>query len=243
MILITGDTHALQERWVKEIEPYINKGDYLIVAGDFGFGFWDGPYWSENMFFDHIAEQEYTILFVDGNHEHFDKLYSYEESIWNGGKVHFIRHNLIHLCRGEYYQIEDVSLFVMGGGFSLDYARRTPGKTWFSQEMPCEEEYSRAEANLLSHGNKVDYIVTHTCPTESVYYMATLGGYGILKDVIEERPLTDFLQRIMNCVDYKMHYFGHFHIDQKIWRGEIALLNVIRELKTGDIVHKFEWYL
>lgn len=50
------------------------------MAGNFGFGFWYGVYWPQEMFFDHIEEQEYMLLFIDENHEHFDKLISLPES-------------------------------------------------------------------------------------------------------------------------------------------------------------------
>ena len=242
MILITGDTHANQRKWVAEIEPILNSGDVLIIAGDFGYGFWDDIYWPQEMFFDHIANQDYTILFIDGNHEQFDKLNTLEVSEWQGGKVHFVRHNLIHLMRGQIFQIEGVSIFTMGGGFSLDKARRTESVSWFEQEMPNEGEYITAEANLLVHDNKVDYIVTHTCPTDSVAYLATYGGRGITKNVIEERPLTDFLQTISNRVDYKKHYFGHFHIDKEIWRNQTAIFNSIRDIKTGEVIHQWNSY-
>lgn len=236
MIYVTGDTHADQVRYLFEIEPYLMQGDYLIVCGDFGYGFFDGPYFSENMFYDHIEEMGYTLLFVDGNHENFDKLYSIEVSEWHGGKVHMIRSNVIHLMRGQYYEIEDISLFTMGGGFSLDKEWRVKGRTWFSQEMPSKDEYLEAESNLTKHKNKVDYIISHTCPTETVYYLSTLG---FNKNVYEERALTDFLQTIVNRNEYKAWFFGHFHLDKEVWRLQTAVLNSIINIRTGKIIH--EW--
>ena len=46
------------------------------------------------------------MLFIDGNHENFDKLNSYPVETWCGGKVHKIRNNVIHLMCGEVYCIE-----------------------------------------------------------------------------------------------------------------------------------------
>lgn len=241
MFLVVGDLHGLLGRFLDEVEPYIKPGDYAIVTGDFGVGFWDEHNSAiEEELYNHISEKGYTILFVDGNHENFNKLYSYEESTWNGGKVHFIRHNIIHLCRGECYQIDDITLFAMGGGYTLDRSRRVPGLTWFEQEMPNKAEYDNAIANLEAHG-KVDYIISHTCPTDTVKYMASIKKYGIADSVIEERPLTDFLQYVLDSVEYKKHYFGHFHVDMELWKNEIVLLNDIRNLKTGEIIHKIDW--
>ena len=116
MIYITGDTHGNQYKWVEQIEPVLSCGDTIIVCGDFGIGFWDGKYWDEETFFDFISEQEYTVLFVDGNHENFNKLESYPVETGSGGKIHRIRHNLIHMMRGEVYNIDGKRVFAFGGG-------------------------------------------------------------------------------------------------------------------------------
>ena len=114
MIYITGDTHGNQYKWVEQIESVISPADIILVCGDFGVGFWNGRYWSEETFYDFLSEQKYTVLFIDGNHENFDKLYSYPTETWCGGRVHKIRQNVIHLMRGEVYCMEDISIFVMG---------------------------------------------------------------------------------------------------------------------------------
>ena len=98
MIYITGDTHGNQYKWVEQIESVISPADIIIVCGDFGVGFWNGRYWSEETFYDFLSEQKYTVLFIDGNHENFDKLYSYPMETWCGGRVHKIRQNVIHLA-------------------------------------------------------------------------------------------------------------------------------------------------
>lgn len=135
------------------------------MLGDFGIGFFDGRYWTEEMFYDYIAEQEYRVLFCDGNHENFDKLNGYEVSLWNGGRGHIIRKNLIHLMRGEVYKIDEKDFFVMGGGYSIDKAIRVPGQSWWAAEMPTKEEYDNASENLRKCGYKVDYILMWRLPT------------------------------------------------------------------------------
>ena len=39
---------------------------------------------------------------------------------WEGGKVHFIRENVIHLMRGQMYRIQGKDFFVFGGARSHD---------------------------------------------------------------------------------------------------------------------------
>jgi hypothetical protein len=242
MIFLTGDTHGNQYKWVEQIESILTPSDIILVCGDFGVGFWDGRYWSEELFYDFISGQEYTVLFIDGNHEDFNKLNSYPVEVWCGGKVHKLRHNLIHLMRGEVYSIEGNSIFVMGGGYSIDKYLRTEGESWWPQEMPSEEEYKNAVVNLEKVNNQVDFIITHTAPSETVYYLSTLRSLGIKNNVTEELPLTMFLDEIQQKVTYRYWYFGHFHVDVELWRNQIAVLSSVRELSTGKIIRQWDSY-
>lgn len=107
-----------------------------------------------------------------------------------------IRPNVLHLMRGEVFNIEGRSFFVMGGGYSIDKYRRTERVSWWHQEMPSEEEYNNALEDLRKVDFKVDYIITHTAPSEIVYYLSTLRSLGIKNDVVQEQPLTSFLDEI-----------------------------------------------
>lgn len=201
MICVTGDIHGDQVLWDACINNSLNDGDTIIVLGDFGFGFFDGRYWPEEMFYDYLAEQKYTVLFIDGNHENFDKLNSYPVEQWNGGRVQFIRKNVIHLMRGEIYDIDEKKVFCFGGGYSLDRDYRVPGRTWWPQEMPSDEEYKNATNNLKACELKIDYVLTHTSPADTVEYMSRLN-LGIKKIVVEECPLTGYLQWVVEKVSY-----------------------------------------
>lgn len=249
MNIVVPDIHGLQDLWLNEVEPHINAGDTVVSVGDFGIGYFDDPkLGTEEEFYDHIAKQGYTLLIVEGNHENFNKIFSYEETTWNGGKVHVIRRDsegnpkIIHLMRGEYFTLDDgITLFAMGGGYTLDRSRRRLGETYFEQEMPTEKEYDNARANLAVHDNKVDFIISHTCPTSTVSYLASMQRYGITDKIIEERPLTDFLQFLSETVEYKKHYFGHFHVDNAtLWRNEICMFACLRNLETGDLIYEFK---
>lgn len=239
MIYITADIHGSQKVFVKQLHPYLRAGDYLIVAGDMGIGFFTEPNSTEETFFNWIAEQPYTILFIDGNHENFDKLEAYPVASRFGGQVHVIHENFLHLIRGEVFQIDGISIFAFGGGYSLDRYRRTEGLSWWRHEMALDNEYHHALTNLSKHNQKVDIIVTHTGPAETVKYLSNIARYGIRQDVMEETPLTGFLDYVCATVQYKHHYFGHFHLDQELWRNQIALFASVRELISGKIVHKW----
>ncbi len=224
MIYITGDTHGDTTRF-RDFDLKLKKGDYIIICGDFGYIFY--PPGSERAILqkialDELSKRPYTILFVDGNHENFDELYRYPEENWNGGKIHRIRPNIIHLCRGQVFDIEGKKFFTMGGGYSIDKAYRTEGISWWPQEMPADAEFAEANTNLDRCGRKVDYIITHTAP------LSTLELQGVhklpLKDVGNaEKPLNNFLQYIDESVKYKHWYIGHFHRDMELLGNKTML--------------------
>ena len=115
MILVTGDTHG-ENRWNKanlSVIDELTEDDYVIVCGDFGYVFRGSK--AENAYLDKMEKLKFNILFVDGNHENFPLLFSYPEELWNGGRIHRIRKNVIHLMRGQVFEIQGKRIFTMGG--------------------------------------------------------------------------------------------------------------------------------
>ena len=208
MIYVTGDLHGDQSRLVySKWEKELTKEDYLIVCGDFGFIF-ENDY-SENRFLDDLKKRPYTILFVDGNHENFNAIFQYPVEIWNGGKAHKIRNNIFHLMRGQIFEIEGKTFFTMGGAGSIDKYMRQADVSWWCQELPTNEEYEEAIANLKRANMKVDYVITHTMPKEMIL------RYGKLP-APHDIELTGFLEWVMYEVDFKHWYCGHWHDDKDL---------------------------
>jgi len=214
VIFITGDIHGKLgvERFTSKRFPeqlHLTKEDYLIVTGDFGL-IWDNS--EQEIAFRHwLNSLNYTTLFIDGNHENFDTLDSYPVEYWNGGKVHFIADHIIHLMRGQVFDIQGVKIFTMGGAQSIDKQARKPGVTWWERELPSAEEYEEALANLEKHNWQVDYVITHDC-SEMIF--------NELKKRIWPFKLTNHLRIFLDNVEergcFKHWYFGHFHLDLKI---------------------------
>lgn len=210
MIYITGDTHGpidihkLNKRYFDD--STLTKDDYLIICGDFGLVWDNSP--EEKYWLDWLNEKNYTTLFIDGNHENHSLLNSYPIETWSGGKVHKIRNSILHLMRGQVFTIDNHTFFTMGGAASVDKDWRTPGKSWWPEEMPNEEEHTEANLNLYNYENEVDYIITHTAPTSIVNQL--------IPEIKPPDRLTDFLEDIKKSIKYKHWYFGHFHDDQDI---------------------------
>ena len=247
MIYITGDCHNDFRRFNTEIFPEqqeMTKDDYVIICGDFG-GVWNKDEESdkEKWWMDWLEAKPYTTLFVDGNHENFDRLYSYPVEEWNGGKVHKIRPSVIHLMRGQVFEIDGKKIFAFGGASSHDiqdgilelddpdYQKkkreldskwsfyRVNHLSWWSQELPSEEEMDEGWLNLLAHDYKVDFIVTHCCATSTEFLLS--GGR------FESDYLNDYLEEIRQTVTFQKWFFGHYHSNRSVNTEEILLYEQI----------------
>lgn len=223
MIYITGDTHGEQVRFIEnnmEGESSWGEEDHLIVCGDFGYIFTDSV--AEQRFLDFLEKKPYTICFCDGNHENFPRIYQYPEQSWRGGRIHRIRENVIHLMRGQVFDIDGKRIFTMGGAYSIDKYMRFEGRSWWREELPCDAEYREAIRSLKECGNRVDYIVTHTAPREIIRRM---GKYPDEHDM----ELTGFLEWVMHEVEFEKWFFGHWHLDKQIGEKFNAVwMNVLR---------------
>lgn len=242
-IYITGDTHADFRRFGAK-HFHVPEGSVIIICGDFG-GVWNDSA-SERYWLEWLEEKPYTILFVDGNHENYDLLNSYPVTEWNGGKVHVIRNNVIHLMRGQIFDIGGVRFFTFGGARSHDISDgilsmddpdvkekiarlnreqalfRIDHLSWWKEEMPSETEMAEGLANLEKAGNKVDCILTHCAPT-SIQDVISRGMY-------EHDALTDYLDQVRQRCSFKIWFFGHYHDNEMIGQKFIMLYGMIAPL-------------
>ena len=213
MIYLTGDTHGNVVSRLKNdpwnLPSQMTEDDMIIILGDCGL-IWNlisTRYEREEIKW--LDSRKYHIAFIDGNHENFDRLATYETEQWCSGKIQRISDNIIHLMRGEIYRIpsddQTFDIFTFGGAYSIDKHLRTPGWDWWPQEVPTMREYEYGLDNLSKHDCKVDYILTHDCPSSIVKTISAL--YSI--DGMEK-----YLQIVGDKTTYKKWYFGHHHLNK-----------------------------
>lgn len=277
MIYITGDTHGdfsrLSKKKFRMKGTELTEQDYIIICGDFGLC------WAKDKTFEYhcknFRQKPYTILWVQGNHENYDMIAEYPVEEWHGGKVrHILRDKVILLERGQVFEIEGKTFFTFGGASShdvqggilnrndcdFDYERakalerglpfRILHESWWSQELPSQEEMDEGLHNLEKVNYKVDYVITHCCSSS---LQQTLGAMQGL--VFEADLLTDYLQHIEDKLEYKHWYFGHYHDTQDVDSKHTLLYYGILKLdenmedapivgrpkyKRGDVV-QFDW--
>lgn len=240
-VYVTGDTHG---DWINRLkadsfpeQKKMTKDDYVIICGDFGL--WDNSN-REKYNLDWLEDKPFTTLFVSGNHENYDILDSLPVSEWHGGKVNFVRPSVIHLMRGEVFDIEGKTFFAFGGASSHDikdgilesgdprikkwqndYEKmfRINHISWWDRELPTKKEMDNGLRNLEKYNYKVDYIVTHS-PAESDIELLGQGMY-------EQDILTKYLEEIHAQTEYKKHFCGHMHINKQVNDKDILLYEQI----------------
>lgn len=242
---ITGDTHGHIDSWKLVNKKFtthseLTKNDYVIIAGDFGCCWFGGkdventnvgyiipPSHSskvgkDDALLDWFEAKSYTTLFVDGNHENHKLLNTFPVEEWNGGLIHRIRPSVIHLMRGQVYEIAGKKFFTMGGAQSMDKEYRKEDVSWWEEELPSEVELQIAVNNLEKHKWKVDYVISHCCGNNILY---RIEGHNSQRDC-----LTDFFMYVDKQLEYKMWYFGHHHIDRQIGDKHRAMYQDIIEV-------------
>lgn len=223
MIYITGDTHIpadigkLSSKRFPE-QKNLAKNDYVIICGDFG-GVWDESN-EERYWIKWLNKKSFTTIFIDGNHENFDLLKSFPTIDFYGATAHKISDSILHINRGEVFEIEDIRFFAFGGASSHDKEYRTEGKNWWKEELPSNEEIQNAIRKLNGVNYSVDYIITH-CAANRV--QREIANY-------EENILTDFFEELIDKGNYKKWFFGHYHIDRIIDDRHIAVFEKVIKL-------------
>jgi DNA repair exonuclease SbcCD nuclease subunit len=231
MVYTVGDTHGMTDiskirNWKHRVKP--TSEDFLIIAGDAAIVWYVNPRHQEQQdilsFWNKLG---CTVLFIDGNHENFDRLLAYPEVEMFGDIVGKIDSHIFHLKRGKIYTFGTITVFTFGGGYSIDKNQRKEFISWWKEEMPCYAEYQRGLEALQKHQNKVDYIITHSCSHKMFRALSDSLPFGSLMHKVdrEEDPLRDYFDLLEKTVAYKHWYFGHFHYDVKINDFHTAMYN------------------
>ena len=248
VIYLTGDTHGDFRRFKAGEFPELDnltKADYVIICGDFG-GVWDTSR-EQQYWLNWLEERPFTTLFVTGNHENYDLLAEYPTEEWRGGTVQRIRPSVIHLTRGQIFELEGKRFFAMGGAachdimdgvlepddpqFRKKYRElrrrdayfRINHVSWWKEELPSAAEYKTALNSLERVGWDVDYVITHCAPT-SVQNAIVAYGY-------ESNELTDFLESVSKRLQFRLWFFGHYHSNFMVRKKYILLYQKIVQLQ------------
>ena len=228
MIYLTGDVHGqldIDKLTRKQFpqQDVLTRGDYLIQLGDLGL------LWQHDKTYKYLMDfwttRKYTLLWIDGNHESFSWLNTFPKEEWNGGMVHRIAPNILHLMRGQIFEIDGQTFLTIGGAASVDKEQRQAYISWWPEEEPNGSEQAETFHNLERHGWTVDYVLSHAAPAK------------VLPQIFSDAPrypitgTEQFLEAVRSMlVDYRRWYFGHYHRDT-CWYKFYCLYNKVTTLE------------
>lgn len=266
MIYITGDIHGDPTRFSKEAFPEqdtMTKEDYVIICGDFGLVWDKEESKNERYWLNWLQDKPFTTLFVDGNHENHDRLDAMPVSEWNGGKVHFVRPNVIHLMRGQVFTLQGQTYFTFGGASSHDiqdgildpeaYAFGTQdpdfkAKRKYLDSMNAmyrikgvswwERELPNKQemAEGLENLKKCGNKVDYIIshsPCTSDMFL--MSGRGLYQPDI----ISNYLEEVRATTEYKKWYFGHMHLNKQVSMQDICLYEQILLVPGKDYMYQF----
>lgn len=239
-VFVTGDIHGYLDIRKLNSKNFpkgrsLTKEDYVIICGDFGLVFWETPTPEEEYWLEWLNNKKWTTLFIDGNHDNIKRIRNiYPTCKFLGAKCHQIKKSIYHIERGEILIINNKKIWCMGGAVSVDKQDRTENVDWWAEEKPSAFDRVIGLNNLNINSWTVDYIITHSLPTDVV--LKCFPEY-------KSDDFTDYLSTVSEMTTFQKWYTGHYHIDSNIYDKKIyiSLYNSILPLgedfftKKGDI--------
>lgn len=229
MVYITGDIHGEIDirRLGGDTFPEgkeLTKSDCLIIAGDFGLiwstteaGAKTESYWLNWLH----NQKKFTTLFIDGNHENFNRLDRLPTVEMFGAPVGKVNDSVYHLRRGEVYTIEGRKFFTFGGATSWDRDQRTLNVSYWRREVPSDAEFGHGLKNLAKVGDAVDFIVSHTVPHELIHVLGFSKGATV-------DPTCGYLTRFVQTATFERMYCGHMHVDRDFGKYSLLYERIVR---------------
>lgn len=239
-IYVTGDPHG-DFRYIKKFceEKKTKKQDVLIVLGDAGINYFFNH--RDKNTKDFISKLPITLFMIRGNHEERPENVMQENpNDWDIGtffenKVIFEKaypnikypvdgqsYYITNVAEGEEYDADEACYeyheyhaLVIGGAYSVDKNYRLMrGWSWFPAEQLDEKEREEILDYcdwLMDNDQKVDCVLSHTCP---VSWEPTDLFLPSVNQKEVDKSTEIFLEDVLNRIHPTAWLFGHYHDDR-----------------------------
>ena len=243
-VFVAGDLHGTHD--IKKLTSKfwktgnsLDKQDYLVIAGDFGFIWANEILATERYWMKWFQDKPWTTLVVPGNHENYNRIFALPITEMFGGKVRQYNDSVIFLERGETYTIANKTFWVMGGGLSIDKEYRIVDISYWMQELLTYNEMDYGIEKLQEVHGDVDYVITHAAPYSWLYKV--LGTYPSVDPKYKD-PTCQYLDEILKVYlyEYKCWLFGHYHRDIDLYNEKARGLyyEIVELLEPEYIISK-----
>lgn len=178
-----GDIHG-------KIDEYFFKAtgsEESVQVGDFGFGW-----------FNEVKERKIESFFgtkLLGNHKFIRG---------NHDNPNLVKESKGFISDGTYDSDKDI--FYVGGAWSIDWASRNPGVSWWFDEELSDEEFEEAHNNYVRHKPKI--MVTHDGPNSALLKAFSFPNF--FGDFRSTRT-GEKLNEMFYAHKPKVWIFGHWH--------------------------------
>lgn len=216
MVYITGDKHGDYTEIFEFCDKYqTTKKDIMIILGDSGINYYLNEL--DYKLKDKLKELPITLFCIHGNHEERpENIKNYKIKTFKMGIVYYEQEysNILFAKDGEVYNFDNKKVLVIGGAYSVDKDYRLMmGYNWYESEQPNETIKQEVKNKLKEYNNKIDTILSHTCPFKYIPYEAFISGIDQSK---VDNSTEKYLDEIENNTIYESWYCGHYHIDKTI---------------------------
>ena len=267
-VILTGDCHggmgviSRVDNIARNMPQYRPEETGIIILGDSGLNFWLNN--TDKKYKKLLNNQGYHIYCVRGNHEERPEnipgmVLVEDENVGNLVWFEEEYSNIRYFVDGSVYNIDNHSVLVLGGAYSVDkwyrlaragYSRdeaetADPKKCgWFKDECltPAEMKAISDKCN----GKKFDFVLSHTCPLSWEPSDLFLGG---VDQTTVDKSMEIWMDELKNKIDWRIWLFGHYHADRverpcvEQMYTDYENLNTIWNRWYGEKTFEREWWL
>lgn len=208
-VALAGDWHGSISQGAKVLDWAAEQGVHVILhLGDFGIWHNDKPFL--NKLEQRLEIHDQILLFVDGNHEDFPRLYAKPVT---GNGMRKVRDRIFHLPRGFRFTINDTSFLALGGAASIDRKFRVLDRSYWEEELITEEDVQKS-----LEGGHADVMLCHDSPSSApntvvddvMGQMRAQLSFGA-ENVARCNVHREQLERVVSVVQPKYLFHGHYH--------------------------------
>ena len=233
-VFITGDKHGnfrFLKSWCQRVGT--TKDDYLIVLGDCGINYWLTK--RDKKLKHQISKCPITLICIHGNHEArpasigtYVKEFNYDIQCGVWYEKQFP--NILFPDDGEMI-INNETYFILGGAYSVDkHYRLEHGGKWFEDEQMSAATKMRI-LRFIETENSFDYILSHCAPLK---YEPIHLFLSFIKQENVDKSMEKFLDIVLDKVDFKTWFLGHYHSDEWLNSNTRLLYHDIIEIVKND---------
>lgn len=201
-VAFAGDWHA-DTGFARQVMASLpDHVEVLVHTGDFA-----GDLWLDEVLDEYQELAELVgvrLMFIDGNHENFGRLYATPVDDRLGVRV--VRPAVWHLPRGFRWEWSGLTFLALGGATSMSKDWRTPGVDWWPDEAITDQD-----VELAVSGGRADVIVCHDTPPGH-----EPAGIHLSNEFPQERNDAadrnrDLIRQVVDAVRPRFMWHGHYH--------------------------------